>query len=223
MMHHGSADALRVSQKALPTEGTWGLVAWPYGDSRNGIWLGAVYTQQNDALLNTSPDVDYEAHPSGAYTLLDQKGNFTFAFPDGSALQVGATGGAPTLTRHVVNAQQVQGAIAYPNSTRMAAAPTPFPTQFTHASGTTVTVDAAGNANVTAVSGTAITLKIAGGVSLVMSGTNVAITGTLTVTGGITAGYGSGDSVTVQQHTHTQPDDSLGATEAVTNAPTAGT
>jgi hypothetical protein len=48
-------------------------------------------------------------------------------------------------------------------------------------------------------------------------------TGDLTVTGEITRGFGTGDSVTLGQHTHMQPADSHGDTERPTDAPTAGT
>lgn len=145
---NGSADALRVSQKALPTVGTWGLVAWPYNDLRNGIWLGSIYTQNNTALLTSSTDVDYEAHPSGAWTLLDQNGNFTFSFPDGSALQVGSTGGAPALSRNVVNPDQTTTQVVYTNAQRVAATPATFPVEYTSASGTSFNIDTSGNVTV---------------------------------------------------------------------------
>jgi hypothetical protein len=151
-MMYGSADALRVSQKALPTEGTWGLCAWPYGDSRNGIWLGSIYTQGNSALANTNPDIDYEAHPSGAWSYLDQNGNYTFSLPDGSSVQFGS---APSITRNIVNEAQQTVSIPYPNNTRMSGSPTPFPFSFSLASGTTVSVDTSGNVTINlAASGT---------------------------------------------------------------------
>jgi phage baseplate assembly protein gpV len=48
-------------------------------------------------------------------------------------------------------------------------------------------------------------------------------TGSLEVTGGITAGFGTSDSVTLQHHTHDQPNDSAGDGEAATNPPNPGT
>jgi hypothetical protein len=48
-------------------------------------------------------------------------------------------------------------------------------------------------------------------------------TGDFTATGEITRGSGTGDSVTVGQHTHTQPNDGHGDIEQPTRAPTAGT
>ena len=47
--------------------------------------------------------------------------------------------------------------------------------------------------------------------------------GNLTITGEITRGFGTDDSVTVGQHTHNQPPDSHGDTEETTNKPNAGT
>lgn len=52
---------------------------------------------------------------------------------------------------------------------------------------------------------------------------SIAITGNVTVTGSLIAGYGGDDQVGVQTHTHDQPNDSHGDTEAPTDAPNAGT
>ena len=49
------------------------------------------------------------------------------------------------------------------------------------------------------------------------------VTGDVHVTGAVIAGYGGADQVGLQTHTHHQPSDSHGDTEAATNAPTAGT
>ena len=40
--YQGPADALRISQPPLPGRGTWGLVAFPNGDIRNGIWICSI-------------------------------------------------------------------------------------------------------------------------------------------------------------------------------------
>ena len=49
------------------------------------------------------------------------------------------------------------------------------------------------------------------------------VEGAIGATGDITAFYGTGASVGVATHTHTQGDDSHGDTEAPVSAPTAGT
>lgn len=51
----------------------------------------------------------------------------------------------------------------------------------------------------------------------------VEITGDLHVSGEIIRGFGTGDQVTLGQHTHAQDDDSHGDTEQETHKPTAGT
>ena len=169
---NGSADALRVSQKALPTEGTWGIVVWPYGDSRGGVWICSVYTQGYSAIVNTNADIDYEAHPSGAWDYLDQNGNYTFALPDGSFVQFGNGGAKPELTRQVVDSTQHIVTIPYPDSTRQATAPPPFPMTLSLASGTAVFVDAAGN----------VTMQIAGNATIQVEGTtNITSVGNATI------------------------------------------
>jgi hypothetical protein len=64
-----------------------------------------------------------------------------------------------------------------------------------------------------------------GGFNFVTAGGSVKIDGhgNVTATGEITRGFGTGDQVTVGQHTHAQPPDSDGDIEAETNKPTAGT
>jgi hypothetical protein len=65
-------------------------------------------------------------------------------------------------------------------------------------------------------------IDIANG-KITITATTVKINGELQVTGKVTAGFGTGDSVTVQQHTHNQANDSHGDSEQPTNPPNAGT
>lgn len=51
----------------------------------------------------------------------------------------------------------------------------------------------------------------------------ISVSGAIHAAGAIIAGYGGGDQVGLQTHTHTQAADSHGDTEAPTSAPTAGT
>ena len=232
----GSADALRVSQKALPTEGTWGLVAWPHGDSRNGIWICSLFTQGNSALLTSSADVDYEAHPSGAWSLLDQNGQATLSLPDGSFITFGNGGNKPELTRQVVNSAQQTVTQSYPDSTRQAGTPSPFPFTFSLASGANIKVDTSANiilttigtltanvtGNVEVTTQNNVTITVGSGMMATING-NTTINGILYVDDEIYAKYGSADQVGVTTHTHTQGPDSHGDTEEATSAPTAGT
>lgn len=57
----------------------------------------------------------------------------------------------------------------------------------------------------------------------IVSPYKVTIESDLHVTGAIIAGYGGGDQVGLQTHTHSQPPDSHGDTEVETNSATAGT
>lgn len=90
-----------------------------------------------------------------------------------------------------------------------------------------------GNVDFSAVDGNALVLygpdgavirDIGGNCVLTISDSGTAtLQGNLHVTGAIIAGFGTGDQVGVQTHTHTQGADSHGDAEVPTNAPTAGT
>jgi hypothetical protein len=74
------------------------------------------------------------------------------------------------------------------------------------------------------MSSTGITLTDKNGHKIDMTSSGIVCTAPqLTNTGGITAGQGGSDQVTLQLHTHTQGADSHGDTNVPTNAPTAGT
>lgn len=63
----------------------------------------------------------------------------------------------------------------------------------------------------------------AGGITVTPASGPVKVVGDLQVTGSLIGGFGTGDAVGLQTHTHTQPVDSHGDTEAPTNPPTPGT
>ena len=70
---------------------------------------------------------------------------------------------------------------------------------------------------------TGIVIEDKNGNVISMQPGSIAITGNVTVTGSIIAGFGGADSVGVQTHTHNQPNDSHGDTEYATDAPNVGT
>lgn len=216
MLHHGSADALRVSQKALPAEGTWGLVMWPHGDSRNGIWMGSVYTQMNDALPNTDLDMDYEAHPSGAWTSLDGSGNATLGLPDGSALTTNPSGATPP-PRNVVQANQQQVSQAFPQGQRQTGTPAPVGMSMKFSSGAMVTISPTGDVVVQAAPGKDVSIISDTGVAITAPITTV--TGNLLVTGDVTWHAGLGTAITAAAHTHSGGNGGVGQT----GVPTTGT
>lgn len=71
--------------------------------------------------------------------------------------------------------------------------------------------------------GTAIIQDKAGTSLTFENNGSAALAGSLTVTGEVTAGYGTSQWNGLRTHTHNQPPDSHGDTEAATDAPTAGT
>lgn len=192
-LYDGSADSLRISKKPLPTRGTHGLVIFPMGDLRNPVWLGAIQQNLSDAIPSDANDpfMHYDSHFSGHWSLLDQFGNHATQFADGTSLTVNASGGAlPTTYRNIVDQNQERQRVAFPFSQRVPSPPQPFTLSISQATsgslgGATVTIDASGNVNIT---------PSAGG--------NVVITGNLHVTQNVIAGYGGGDSVTLQNHLH---------------------
>ena len=179
------ADALRVKQKPLPQVGTWGLVVFPYGDIRNGLWLGAYLPSAMDALTGTQasgqaatdPFIDYEAHFSGDWRLLDGLGNLSKQFADGSFI-IGASGTTlPTVYRHTVDANNAQETLAYTRGDRIPAPPSPFNFIFQHATGTKLEVNSSGAVSVSGIStlsiqfgGTTLTISAAGLVTLALTG-----------------------------------------------------
>lgn len=162
-----SAGALQTRQKPLPQLGSWGIVLFPRGDLRNGIWLGSYYASKLDALTLTGPSgaaptdpfIDYEAHYSGAWRLLDGLGNVAQQFADGSWMTFASGVGLPTTYRHTVSAGQEQQAIPFPFSERAPNAPGAFNFEFQHKSGTQVSVDSSGNVAVSGAAGATLTLR----------------------------------------------------------------
>lgn len=165
----GAADALRIKQPAMPGRGSWGLIAFPYGDERNGVWLITFYTSQVDAIHDdgtaTAAFADYEATFSGFWRLLDGLGNLALQWPDGSYATVASGVGLPTIYRHTVNESQIQERVPFTFGQRVPNPPNnPFQFQYVQAgTGTTITVTTAGKvivstANDIAMSGRDITM-----------------------------------------------------------------
>lgn len=176
-------DALRVRQKPLPGIGTWGLVAFPRGDYRNGIWITSYLPSQMDALhyagTKTDPFIDYEAHFSGYWSLLDGVGQQSNQWPDGSFFNVssgipGAQYTLPTVYRNTVVAQK-QTRIPYTRADRIPHPPSGYGFAFVHQTGTNISVGPGGNTMVNAGPGLSITMT-ANGATFTMDGSgNVTI------------------------------------------------
>lgn len=143
------ADALRASQKPLPGVGSAGLIAFPEGNLLNAVWLCTIPANLMDAVHTNDdaldPYIDYDAHFSGHWDLLDGAGNVAIQFADGSSIVMGATAELPTTYRHTVDANQVRQRVPFTRDERIPAPPPPFVFQYTGADGVVITKDITGN------------------------------------------------------------------------------
>ena len=215
---HGPRDAVRGHYRAVPLPGTRGVVMFPRGDERCGVWVCAVDPSLPNAstLSPGNSATDYNALHGGGWTWEGADGTTARQWPDGSTLLLGAS--MPVPTRHTLNPQGQVVRTPFTAAERNPNPPSAFQLDLQLASGASVVVSAAGAVTVTAAAGQVLTLAVTGGATLTLNPD-----GTVRASGEVFAGYGSGDQVSVQQHTHKQPNDSHGDTEQPTNAPTAGT
>jgi hypothetical protein len=186
-------NALSVRQKPLPGIGSWGLVAFPRGDYRNGIWLCTYMPNLMDAMTYagqaTDPFIDMEAHFSGYWRQLDGKGQEAKQWPDGSFFNAASGGGSiltlPTVYRHIVDNNQ-QKRVPYTRQDRIPNPPSPFGFAFVHQTGTLATIGPSGNALVSGAAGKTITLVANGATIQIDAAGNIAMTtpGTFTLHAG---------------------------------------
>lgn len=211
MGYHGPADAVRVSHKAMPSRGSWGLVAFPYGDNRAGIWVCSTYPALVDAITTqTDQFAEYDSHWSGAYEFMDQNGQWLKSFPDGTFLLVSGSATKPTMYRHTVDQNQVQQFTAFPDSERIPSPPSPRYFHINHGSGTVAEIDPSGNTTVTGASNAACTFKFNGATVVIDNSGNITATaasgkqfqakangGTITIddNGGIEANAATGQNL----------------------------
>lgn len=163
----GPRDAVRIKADALPTRGTRGVVLFPRGDVRNGIWLCAFGATLNDAspFVAANPNDDYEALWSGTWRLDAEDGTHVTVLPDGSTLVIGpAAPAVPVPVRHVVDTSQSPPRIAVPFSQaeRVPTAPAPFPFSYSRTDGLSIAADAAGNLTVNVPDGANVNLTQGG-------------------------------------------------------------
>ena len=177
---HGPADGVRVRQGPMPTPGTWGLVAFPGGDSRSGVWMCAVYTSDVDAFTGDGdPYTDYHSHWSGAYDLLDGHGQKFGGLPDGTYWSHSVTPGAPVLNGHVVNTTQNRVTKAVTPASLVTSPPAARPFRYHHASGTQIDIATTGQVTIAAEGGCTVVITPAGAMSI-----NLASGQTLSLTDG---------------------------------------
>lgn len=135
----GPADDLRVNQHPLPRIGTQGLVAFPYGDARNGIWLMSIYGAGNAAFMPNG-DGRLRTEWTGEVEYMSNAGDYYHRYPDGSFLTLGTSTDAPTITRRVVNSSQAYENVEAPDSVRRSGTVSSKPFQFTHSSGVKILI-----------------------------------------------------------------------------------
>lgn len=167
-MERDWANAISVRQKPLPQIGTWGLIAFPYDDLRNGTWICAYYPSMMDALTTslasgfaaTDPFIDMDAHFSGDLSYKDGLGNVFRQWIDGSTFVAGSGSGTPTLYRHTVDGGNNQTVQPFTYAQRVSGNPqsgTPFYFNYVHKSGTSFSVDPSGNFTVSGAPGATFT------------------------------------------------------------------
>jgi hypothetical protein len=177
MGYTGPADTLRIRQRPLPTRGSWGLIAFPYGDIRNGVWICTILPSLADALTSTAsgasaldPFIDYESHYSGFWKMLDGLGQLAMEFPDGSSFVLGSGSTLPTTYRHTVTSGNAREKIPFVSADRVPNPPPPFVLNLAMKSGATIAVDASGNVSVSTVGNVA---AIASGTASILASGNV--------------------------------------------------
>jgi hypothetical protein len=161
---HGPADALRINHAELPGRGTMGLIAFPHGDARNGVWLASYPANCLDAFTAAPSEtaVRYASHLSGHWKYLGQDGSSTEMWPDGSSLVVG-NGGVPAVThRHILDQNGARVRSVLTQAQRVPSPPAPFPRVFTHASGAVESIFATGAFATTAAAGQMINISALG-------------------------------------------------------------
>lgn len=162
VLTHGPRDAVRGNFPELPFPGTWGLVAFPSEDGRNGHWIGATEPALIDASPNAAAQVPprYQAHYAGGWSFTGPDGTTAEAMADGSYFLSGNT--LPVPTRHTLDGNQKRQATVFTAGERNPNPPGPYPATFAHKSGASVAFTAAGAVSASAAAGETLTLSANG-------------------------------------------------------------
>lgn len=201
MSYPGGADGVRIRQLPMPGRGCWGIILFPYGDPRNGIWLCSYLPTLMDALTGTvsgtgvttsgDPFIDYHSHFSGFWSMLTGSGEHSVQWSDGSWAQAASGTDLATVYRHVVEQGQDRQKKEFPWEDRVPDPPSPFNYVFNHKSGTSATVSSGGSVSVSGASGAELDLSFGGTDIHVDASGNTSITGAGGATLNITFGENS--------------------------------
>lgn len=200
ILTHGPRDGVRGTFPEMPMPGTWGIVAFPSADGRNGHWMGSSEPAQIDASpgapATTFPR--YAAHYAGGWSYTGPDGTTAEALADGSYLLSGTS--LPAPTRHTIDGNQVRQRTAFSASQRNPNPPGPYPASFVHKSGASFSVTAAGAVTLSAAAGQAATISANGATITIGAAGQVTVTAasgeplTLTASGASLTFDGAGNA-----------------------------
>jgi hypothetical protein len=165
---HGPRDGQRGSFGPLPTPGTRGLIAFPRGDLRNGVWVCSLpgpLLDTNHGSPGAGSNASHTALPSGAWRYDAEGGQSAVVYPDGTQVLVGyAT--PPVITRHTLGGNQEQLTVPFGQGQRVKAAPAPFGARVIAAGGATASLNPDGSVLVSSVGGATVLLNTDGSVTV---------------------------------------------------------
>ena len=123
-----------------------GLVAFPHGDARNGVWVTSYAANMLDAFTAAPGEtaVRYRSHISGHWEHVAQDGSTTEVWPDGSSMVTGNGGVVPETYRHTLDAGGARVRTPLTQATRVPNPPAAMPRVYKHVSGATTIVHANG-------------------------------------------------------------------------------
>lgn len=173
---YGPADGVRINHPAMPGRGTWGIVAFPGGDDRAGVWISSIYNAMDDArTTNTDAFLEYNSHQSGYYETLDNTGQKVIAFPDGTNIVIGASTSKPTTYRHVVDDEQFAQLQEFTDAERVPNPPGAFSIIIRTASGVVLAVEPDGRVTINVHENTAVFQLLPEGVANLQATTRINI------------------------------------------------
>lgn len=130
---------------------------------RSLVVMGSIPLNANDSINIVSGQtfISAETHWSGFWKIMDESGNLSMTFPDGTSLQIGPTSNIPS--GHRVNNQGLRAPTVFSQSQLVSNTPSAFPLTLQHASGAEITIATNGD----------ITLTNAGGAEVQLTGADV--------------------------------------------------